>query len=146
MAKSRRRETNRGRTAAPSYSSRRIYQPTPRQTAVRYVPSAIATRARALDHPVLPRTVRPPLMRTVLRDTVTLPNRRQTDLPTRAIGRVSSWTTYLQGIINQPPKDQRLFRATKCARRQIRREVLFAHNKTNGSGSRGVPKDKVKCK
>lgn len=99
----------------------------------------LRTRARALDHPVFaPRTVRPPLMRTVLRDTTSrkFNNRRQADLPARALARMKSWPTF-----ETPP----LPRALTCARRQIRREVLFAMRAGNGAGSRGVPKSKERC-
>lgn len=84
------------------------------------------------------RTVRPPLMRTVSRDTHSrvFNNRPSPDLPNRAAARMSSWTTF-----NQIP----LQRAVTCARRSIRREVLFALGRGNGAGSRGVPKSKEKC-
>ena len=91
-------------------------------------------------------------MRTVLRDTKSrFPTGRPSpDLPHRAIGRASSWTTYIQAIASAPFGDRasrysELRRPLVCARRAIRREVLFALGKGNGAGSRGVPKSKVNC-
>lgn len=106
-------------------------------------------RARALDSTVLrrTRTVRRPLIRTVLSDTKLVPpalRRRHTpDLPVRA-------ATWLPSI-DRPwpewstPTDRQLTRAETCARRHIRREVLFAMGRTNGQGGRGKPKSNVRC-
>ena len=38
-----------------------------------------------------------------------------------------------------------LARPVTCARRAMRREVLFALRQLNGAGSGGVPKSKVNC-
>ncbi|UIB81357.1 hypothetical protein [Flyfo microvirus Tbat1_66] len=97
------------------------------------------TRTQVLDHPVwASRTVRPPLIRTVLRDTPLrkLNNRRSPDVPARALARMKPWTTF---------ETEPFPRAVTCARRTIRREVLFATRQTNGAGSRGVPKSKERC-
>lgn len=130
--------------------------PTPTRFMRRRLPSysLIGNTRPALDHTVLPPpTVRLPLMRTVLRDTtrrrrrpvVALSNRRQADLPHRTLGRLSSWTTYVANpwlvVRNEVP----LTRALVCAKRSMRREVLFALGLKNGAGSGGVPKDKVRC-
>lgn len=114
--------------------------------------SRLQLAARPLVHPeLLSRTVRSPLIRTVPRDTTSRFNRRPSpDLPHRTIGRSSSWTTYMEAIASVPFSDrteryQDLKRPLTCARRAIRREVLFALRQGNGAGSRGVPKSKEKC-
>lgn len=110
-------------------------------------PTLYRTRALALDHSVFaPRTVRPSLMRTVRTDThprwSSPSSRRSPDLPNRAIGRSMSlmrpWPTLA-------PEKTALPRATICAKRSIRREVLLALGRGSGSGSRGKPKSDVRC-
>lgn len=107
----------------------------------------LRTRARPLDHSVFgSRTVRPVLMRTVLRDT-SRPNRRSPDVPVRALARLKSVNPYMAMLERSWPafSESSLQRASHCARRSIRREVLFATRQTNGAGSRGRPKSKEKC-
>lgn len=102
-------------------------------------------------------TVRPLLMRTVFTDTTfsrrrtpargvpTLNRRPSPDLPNRSIDRSLSLNAYLDRAWPVLSDKIPLQRATHCARRQIRREVLFALHRTNGAGSRGVPKSPVRC-
>ena len=117
-------------------------QSLPTRRALQTLPEPVLylqTRALALDPPVFAsRTVRPPLMRTVPRDTTlrNFNNRRSPDLPGRALARMKPWTTF-----ETPP----LPRAVTCARRQIRKEVLFALGRGNGAGSKGIPKSKERC-
>ena len=112
---------------------------------VTYIP---AKRASALDHSVLSTsTVRRPLMRTVLRDTrPSLPGnlrRRHTpDLPVR-VTRWAPWATFSPDNLRSP--DRPLTRAVTCAKRHIRKEVLFALSRLNGAGGRGKPKSNVRC-
>lgn len=98
-------------------------------------------------------TVRPPLMRTVFTDTTfsrrrtpargvsTLNRRPSPDLATRAI----DWSSHRDRLWPELADIFPLQRTTTCARREIRREVLFAYRRLNGAGSRGVPKSKVRC-
>lgn len=116
-----------------------------------YTPNLyLRTRARPLDHSVFASTVRSPLIRTVPRDTSRVLNRRRRspDVPVRALARLKSVNPYMADLSRSWPafSDAPLRRATNCAKRSIRREVLLAKNLGNGSGSRGIPKSKEKCK
>lgn len=104
------------------------------------------TRAPALDQPVsAPRTVRPALIRTVRTDTTPRwqsPSRRLSpDLANRALARMQSLHAPWPSVDERPPPP----RAITCARRNIRRQVLLALGRGNGSGSKGVPKSPEKC-
>lgn len=97
----------------------------------------------ALVHPASRRTVRP-LIRTVLTDT-RQGTRRHLDVSRRAVLRSRSpspWTT--DPWVETPP----LPRSLTCARRSIRKEVLFALGQT-GSGSRSprrrTAESKTRC-
>lgn len=110
----------------------------------------LRTRRSRLDHPVSEfRTVRLPLIRTVLRDTKSrkLNNWRSPDLHARTLLRLRSIHPYQVDLARSWPAfaPAALSRASNCARRSIRREVLFALRQTNGAGSRGRPKSKEKC-
>lgn len=136
------RERRRSRSQAHYRGGSYPPQSPPSTFAFRQPPEAtiyLRTRATPLDHPVfVSRTVRPPLIRTVRRDTYSrnFNKGRSPDLPSRAVARMRSWTTF-----QNPP----LQRALTCARRSIRREVLFALGRGNGAGSRGIPKSKETC-
>ena len=91
----------------------------------------------ALDHPARRRTVRP-LIRTVLTDTTPRPS---PDVPRRAAGRKRAGVSSRSSVpsiakwgipLDAPPLPHR---SIVCAKRAIRREVLFATQGT-GAGSR----------
>lgn len=144
MSRRSRHRRERHQSVTTAYNRGRHYLPQspPFGRVIQQLPEPVLylrTRAPALDHPVFaPRTVRPSLMRTVLRDTTSrkINNRPSPDVPARALARMKPWTTF-----DTIP----LHRAVTCARRAIRREVLLALGQGNGSGSRGVPKSKERC-
>jgi len=121
---------------------------------VPYPPPPVRAVKR-LDHPANRRTVRP-LIRTVLTDTQSprQATRRHLDVSRRAVLRSRSpspWTTGPLAdfgpdvYVESPP----LPRSLTCARRTIRKEVLFALGQT-GSGSRSprryrTPDSKTRC-
>lgn len=89
-------------------------------------------------------------MRTVLRDTRVQPpphlRRRHTpDLPNR----VQAWSPWprFEPLVpgSRIVEDRPLTRALTCAKRHMRREVLFATRRTNGAGSRNKRKSTVEC-
>lgn len=114
----------------------------------------LQTRRKLLDHTVFkfpavvrsvsrPRTVRTHLIRTVPRDT------RKPQSPAllvRAQGRQAwpAWSSVMDPI-GMVARQEPLKRAITCAKRSIRREVLFALGLKNGAGSGGKPKSKVRC-
>lgn len=102
------------------------------------------------------RTVRSSSMRTVLSDTKAAPaQRRRPYRPDRdpalldrspigaspALRPFGDRQMLTVGDIDKP----RLTRAIICAKRSMRREVLFAFRNLNGSGGRGKPKSNVRC-
>lgn len=152
MSRHRRRE--RGGVTPPSYTPQ--YAPIRRYTARPligplppyrvshyYPPSASLT----LDHPARRRTVRP-LIRTVLTDTHPRGGtRRDLDVSRRAVLRsrtpINPWAAY--SFHSSGPLYERNF---ICARRSIRREVLFAIKGTSrGSGAprRRTANSQVRC-
>lgn len=97
-------------------------------------------------------TVRRPLIRTVLSDTTRPVPRHLRPLHSPAtFSRTLSWWSPPDVLapVGESPRDVRLtndlHRATMCARRSIRREVLHALRQLNGRGGRGKPKSKTRC-
>lgn len=116
--------------------------------------------SKPLDHTVSPRqrTRGPeplstlPLMRTVLGDSLRgvtkqapkAPLRRSPTVVVRATGRSTDRqikSPFLNATMFTPELTNR---AMECARRHIRREVLFATKRTNGSGAKRR-RSKVRC-
>lgn len=99
--------------------------------------------------PVFHRSVRTPLIRTVLPEPVRVPQRSQRSSPvvsSRATGRSSDVQVRspFRGAVFLTP--QLTERAIACAKRGIRREVLFATKRTaKGSGSPRKPPSKWRC-
>lgn len=92
-----------------------------------------ASRVTTLVHPARPRTVRP-LIRTVLTDTRQA-TRRHLDASRRAVLRSRSPSPWTTGPLADFGSDvyvekAPLQRSLTCARRTIRREVLFATRRT----------------
>ena len=161
MSKRRRRSQREGPVSAPRYyppakpavgrpytfRAWRAYSP----PVVPYLPPP-ASRVSTLVHPARPRTVRP-LIRTVLTDTLSprRGTRTHLDASRRAVLRsraASPWATGAQALF-APHVKPPLQRSLTCARRTIRKEVLFALGRTPaGSGSRSRkhnPDSKVRC-
>lgn len=104
-------------------------------------------------------TVRPRLMRTVLRDTTSriVPRHLRRRHSPDVLARAEHWYSHLatpwpsieiQSTVDRRRdrlSDQRLHRAEECAKRHIRREVLFALHQLNGRGGRGSPKSQTRC-
>lgn len=125
------------------------------------VPLQISPKRRTrLDSSVLAsptRTVRRPLIRTVLRDTKRpLPRHlRPANSPSMLSKTLRWWSPSIEPFgpiaasidASQHPMrlTEDLNRATVCARRSMRREVLHALRQLNGSGGRGKPKSKQRC-
>lgn len=115
-----------------------------------------ASRPYGLVHPARPlRTVRP-LIRTVLTDTISprAGTRRHLSASRRAVLRSRSPSPWPTGGLSDFSPDvyvgkAPLQRTSICARRQIRKEVLFALGRTSsGSGSsrrRRTPESHVRC-
>lgn len=155
MSRKREREKRSGRAAtarpARTLSPPSAYTPRRFPTTLPSVPYYLRSRPLGLVSTVSPyRTVRAALMRTVRTDTTFRqsthpkpPRRHSPDVPNRAFARMSSWNTPWPElpVLGHTPFN----RAVTCARRAIRREVLFATERTNGSGSKGKPKSKVSC-
>lgn len=137
--------------ATPAYSFRAWRSYTPPVVPYRPPP---ASRLRRLEHPARParRTVRP-LIRTVLTDTLSprRGTRTHLDAMRRAVLRSRSpspWRTDDNNLFrfDSPPP---LPRAMICAKRSIRREVLFALSRTSsGAGAlrrKWTPDSNVRC-
>lgn len=133
MARSNRRNRVQGPTSAPS------------RTPPTY--STASARLGPLDHTAEPShsyNSTPPLMRTVLGDrTPGLATRSSPVVRSRATGRSRLVTPWEQVRLISPELTKR---AMVCARRTIRREVLFA-TKATGKGSKSPrgPRSKVRC-
>lgn len=141
---SRRRRRERGGYTPPSYTpqiapfrrytARPLIGPLPPYRVSHYYPPSASP---TLDHPARRRTVRP-LIRTVLTDTTPRPS---PDVPRRAAGRKRAGVSSRSSVpsiakwgipLDAPPLPHR---SIVCAKRAIRREVLFATQGT-GAGSR----------
>jgi len=143
----RRRNRNRGESLPPAkprfYAPTRVYKPRSYLDPLSPYLSPVSDSASAsptLDHPASRRTVRP-LIRTVLTDTRgSFPSRRSPDVPRRAQGRSATARPSMKTMLSwgfplaAPPVFNR---AVICAKRAIRREVLFAIRGT-GAGSRST--------
>lgn len=165
MSRRRRRSQREGGVSPPSrftYSANPVFRPYTFKAWRSYTPPVLpyrpplASRPYGLVHPARPsRTVRP-LIRTVLTDTLSprRGTRTHLDLMRRAVLRSRSPSPWTPGPLRDFGPDVYvekvpLQRTTTCARRTIRKEVLFALGRTgSGSGSktrRRTPESKVRC-